>query len=63
MPLYKVTTRSTVWRSYEVRAANEKEAEAKSCEVQPYAEEDENTETMEIALLPPVRKVKLQNVK
>lgn len=51
MPLYRVTTRSTVWRNYEVAASDVKEAIAKTCETQPLSEEDEDTETMSAELV------------
>ena len=44
MPKYLVETRFTGRRHYEIEAANEKEAEAKSCDMPPTFEEDEDEE-------------------
>lgn len=50
MPKWIVRTRATVDKIYYVEANNEKEAEAKSCDMQPDHEEDVNEETMSIVV-------------
>lgn len=50
MPKWIVETRVSARRVYYVEAANEKEAEAKSCDMQPDLDEDIYEETMSIVL-------------
>lgn len=50
MPKWIVTTRATVNKTYYVEAANEKDAEARTRDMQADHEEYENEETMFIVL-------------
>lgn len=53
MPHYRVETRATVARYYFVEAADEKGAEALSCDMECACEEDQNEETMSITVCDP----------
>lgn len=51
MPKFLVETIATVRRHYEVEAADVKEAEAKTSDMTPTFEEDENEETMAVSAI------------